>query len=82
MRIEHARTDYWCGGQLGHGLMRLALLGFDTVRMGSTELVIRNGEREKERAWAVNRDGAAHLAVSAEQLSIPLLHASTDYVDR
>lgn len=94
-------------GQLGHELMRLAPLGFDTVGMGSAELDISDAERvavvaaelqphliinaaaytavdeaesEMERAWAINRDGVAHLAVAAENLSIPLLHVSTDYV--
>jgi dTDP-4-dehydrorhamnose reductase len=41
---------------------------------------VDKAESEMERAWAVNRDGVAHLAVAAERLSIPLLHISTDYV--
>ncbi|VVO90012.1 dTDP-4-dehydrorhamnose reductase [Pseudomonas fluorescens] len=41
---------------------------------------VDKAESETERAWAVNRDGVAHLAVAAERLSIPLLHISTDYV--
>jgi dTDP-4-dehydrorhamnose reductase len=41
---------------------------------------VDKAESEMERAWAVNRDGVAHLALAAEQLSIPLLHVSTDYV--
>lgn len=32
------------------------------------------------QAWAVNCDGIGHLARAAEQLGIPLLHISTDYV--
>lgn len=41
---------------------------------------VDKAESEMERAWAVNRDGVAQLAVAAERLSIPLLHVSTDYV--
>ena len=41
---------------------------------------VDKAESELARAWAVNRDGVAHLAVAAERLSIPLLHISTDYV--
>ncbi|KPU52888.1 dTDP-4-dehydrorhamnose reductase [Pseudomonas fluorescens] len=41
---------------------------------------VDKAESELERAWAVNRDGVAHLAIAAERLGIPLLHISTDYV--
>lgn len=41
---------------------------------------VDKAESEPERAWAVNRDGVAHLAVEAERLGIPVLHISTDYV--
>lgn len=41
---------------------------------------VDKSESEVESAWAVNRDGVAHLAQAAERLGIPLLHISTDYV--
>lgn len=41
---------------------------------------VDKAESEPERAWAVNRDGVAHLAMEAERLGIPVLHISTDYV--
>lgn len=41
---------------------------------------VDKAESEVERAYAVNRDGVANLAIAAEQLKIPLLHISTDYV--
>lgn len=41
---------------------------------------VDRAESEAERAWAVNCDGVASLAIEAEQLGIPLLHISTDYV--
>ena len=37
-------------------------------------------EQEPEPAFAVNRDGPAHLAAACNRLHIPLLHISTDYV--
>ncbi|MFQ5889932.1 MAG: dTDP-4-dehydrorhamnose reductase [Gemmatimonadota bacterium] len=37
-------------------------------------------EDERERAFAVNRDGAANLAAVCAELDIPLIHISTDYV--
>ena len=41
---------------------------------------VDKAESDVERAWAVNRDGVAHLAIAAERLGIPVLHISTDYV--
>lgn len=41
---------------------------------------VDKAESEPERAYAVNRDGVAHLAAAAQKLAIPLLHISTDYV--
>ena len=41
---------------------------------------VDKAESEPQHAWAVNRDGVAHLAQAAERLDIPLLHISTDYV--
>ncbi|HHJ4328211.1 TPA: dTDP-4-dehydrorhamnose reductase [Klebsiella pneumoniae] len=41
---------------------------------------VDKAESEPERAYAVNRDGVAHLANSAQQHGACLLHLSTDYV--
>ncbi|MCY1287911.1 dTDP-4-dehydrorhamnose reductase [compost metagenome] len=41
---------------------------------------VDKAESEPERAYAVNRDGVAHLAKAANEAGIPLLHISTDYV--
>ena len=41
---------------------------------------VDKAESEPERAYAVNRDGPANLGRAAEQLGIPVLHISTDYV--
>ncbi len=41
---------------------------------------VDRAETEPEAAYALNRDGPAHLAEAAAALSIPLIHLSTDYV--
>jgi dTDP-4-dehydrorhamnose reductase len=58
---------------------------FETVK---PELIINaaaytavdKAETDVERAYAVNSDGVGFLASAAENLGIPLLHISTDYV--
>jgi dTDP-4-dehydrorhamnose reductase len=39
-----------------------------------------DAERNPERAFALNRDGAARLAAAARRAGIPFLHLSSDYV--
>lgn len=59
-----------------------------TLRVSDAQAVINaaaytavdRAEQEPEQAFAVNRDGPAHLATVCAQLHIPLLHISTDYV--
>jgi len=41
---------------------------------------VDKAEQESTTAFAVNRDGPAHLAAACARLKIPLLHLSTDYV--
>ncbi len=41
---------------------------------------VDRAEREKECAFAVNRDGPTHLARACFDNKVPLLHLSTDYV--
>lgn len=41
---------------------------------------VDKAEGDRERAFAVNRDGAAHLAGACAARGIPLVHISTDYV--
>jgi dTDP-4-dehydrorhamnose reductase len=41
---------------------------------------VDNAETEKERAFALNRDGARMLAEAAARRQIPIIHISTDYV--
>lgn len=41
---------------------------------------VDKAESDSEAAFAVNRDGPAHLAHACAELGIPLIHVSTDYV--
>jgi dTDP-4-dehydrorhamnose reductase len=41
---------------------------------------VDRAESEPERAFSINRDGAARLAAAAAKFRIPLVHVSTDYV--
>ncbi len=41
---------------------------------------VDRAESEATLAYAVNRDGAVHLARAARALDVPLLHVSTDFV--
>lgn len=41
---------------------------------------VDKAESDKDRAFAVNRDGPAHLAAACAARNIPLVHISTDYV--
>jgi dTDP-4-dehydrorhamnose reductase len=41
---------------------------------------VDRAEEEPKSAYAVNRDGAAHLAAAAARRDIPFIHISTDYV--
>lgn len=41
---------------------------------------VDQAESDAPRAFAVNRDGAAHVAAACARAKIPLIHASTDFV--
>jgi dTDP-4-dehydrorhamnose reductase len=41
---------------------------------------VDKAESEPDAAFAINRDGPAHLANACSQTGIPLIHVSTDYV--
>jgi dTDP-4-dehydrorhamnose reductase len=63
-------------------------LVLDRVQEMKSNLVINcaaytavdKAESEQDLAFAVNRDGPAHLAEACNRLEIPLIHISTDYV--
>ncbi len=52
----------------------------DAVVSAAAYTAVDKAESEQDIAFAVNRDGAKAVAQAASDLSIPLIHLSTDYV--
>ncbi len=58
----------------------LGASGADVAINAAAYTAVDKAEQEPELAFAVNRDGPAHLAAACARSHIPLLHISTDYV--
>ena len=58
----------------------IALIEPDVVVNAAAFTAVDKAEQEQRPAYAVNRDGAAHLAGACKGAGIPLIHISTDYV--
>ena len=58
----------------------VASSGADLVINAAAYTAVDRAESEPELAFAVNRDGAAHVAKSCARAGLPLIHISTDYV--
>jgi dTDP-4-dehydrorhamnose reductase len=58
----------------------VASTGPDLVINAAAYTAVDRAESEPELAFAVNRDGAAHVARACARADIPLIHISTDYV--
>jgi dTDP-4-dehydrorhamnose reductase len=52
----------------------------DTVINGAAYTGVDRAESDRDRAFAINSDGAGHLARACAAAAIPLLQVSTDYV--
>lgn len=52
----------------------------DMVFNAAAYTAVDQAESQSDVAFAVNRDGAGHLASACRQRGIPLIHISTDYV--
>ena len=52
----------------------------DAILNAAAYTAVDRAESEPDRAFAVNRDGARHLADACRQRGLPLVHVSTDYV--
>ena len=52
----------------------------DVVLNAAAFTAVDRAESEPDAAFAVNRDGAAHVAEACARAGIPLVHLSTDYV--
>src|SRR3569623_234261 len=53
---------------------------FDVVVNAAAYTAVDKAESEPDKAYAVNRDCAAHLASACARANTPLIHISTDYV--
>ena len=54
--------------------------GADVVVNAAAYTAVDKAESEPALAYAVNRDGTAHLATACAEAKIPFIHVSTDYV--
>jgi dTDP-4-dehydrorhamnose reductase len=54
--------------------------GVSLIINAAAYTAVDKAESEPEHAFAANRDGPAHLADSCNEIRIPLIHISTDYV--
>jgi dTDP-4-dehydrorhamnose reductase len=54
--------------------------GHDLVINAAAYTAVDKAETEREKAFAINRDGAGHLARACAERGIRFLHVSTDYV--
>lgn len=63
-----------------HQVERIVSEGWSLVANCAAYTDVDRAEAEPERAFAVNRDGAAHLARECARTDTPLIHLSTDYV--
>jgi len=58
----------------------LATLAPEAVVNAAAYTAVDKAETERERAFAVNAEGAANVARACARHGVPLLHVSTDYV--
>jgi dTDP-4-dehydrorhamnose reductase len=89
--LEAAARDndivFGCGQRPDVDLLRpasiaraLADFGPDIVINPAAYTAVDKAESEPEQAFALNRDGAGHVAAAAAHRSAPVIHLSTDYV--
>jgi dTDP-4-dehydrorhamnose reductase len=52
----------------------------DVVVNPAAYTAVDKAESESDLAFAINRDGAGHVAAAAAELGLPVIHLSTDYV--
>jgi dTDP-4-dehydrorhamnose reductase len=52
----------------------------DVVINAAAFTAVDRAEAESDACFAVNRDGAGHVAAACAAIGVPLVHLSTDYV--
>lgn len=65
---------YFAGGAAEAGAARAVVIN------AAAYTAVDAAETDRERAFAVNSDGPAFLAITAQRLGLGLIHLSTDYV--
>ncbi|MBB3744900.1 dTDP-4-dehydrorhamnose reductase [Rhizobium sp. BK591] len=58
----------------------IAKLKPDVVVSSAAYTAVDKAESDEAAAFAINRDGAGAIAAAAAELSVPVIHLSTDYV--
>ena len=75
--LTHEKTDGCDAGAVGEAITE----HFPTCIVNAAAYTaVDKAESERERAFAINRDGASVVAEAAAKAKIPLIHLSTDYV--
>jgi dTDP-4-dehydrorhamnose reductase len=75
--LAHAELDIADRAKVGEVVAAVAP---KVVINAAAYTAVDKAESERERAFAVNRDGAAHLADACAAAGAALIHVSTDYV--
>ncbi len=88
--LARLRSDAFLVKVIGRDVIDVtnALVAHDTIKKtrpivvlnASAYTAVDKAEAEPAAAFAVNRDGAAALAIACDDLATPLIHVSTDYV--
>lgn len=88
LRARRKKIDVVGAGKPNCDITRADSVAQTLVDAGAIDVVINaaaytavdQAEHEQDLAFAVNRDGAAHLAQACDLMDLPLIHLSTDYV--
>lgn len=78
--FDHATVDIVDPASVEGALARPDLPDHAVVINAAAYTAVDRAEAEPEAAYAVNRDGAGHIAVACARKGRPLIHISTDYV--
>lgn len=77
--FDHATVDIVDPASVKAALTRSDLPDHAVVVNAAAYTAVDRAESEPEAAYAVNRDGAGHIAADCAQKGRPLIHISTDY---
>ncbi|MDX8414252.1 MAG: dTDP-4-dehydrorhamnose reductase [Mariprofundales bacterium] len=77
LALAHDQLDITDGAAV---MQCVAAFASDVVVNGAAYTAVDSAESDRDRVFAVNRDGPKHLAIACEKQGIPLIHISTDYL--